>query len=440
MSKILWCLFLLTVVINSKIAAQNDSLDFIKASEYFHEAKVLSDNDNGKLWGIKIYSPILFANPQTHTIIASEQDSAGFLQKKGNVYYGQLPYEINIANTYLNWSGTKWTMLVWPLPENKLQRKILLMHELFHRVQEKLNLPLNNPTNSHLDMKEGRILFRMEWKELISALQAKGDDRTSHIKNAVLLNKYRKEVFPGADTLESQLELNEGLAEYTGYKLSGEPEDSIISFWAKRIKLGEKIPSFVRSFAYITSPMYCFLLDYSGKNWREKISEVKSLPNLLAKSYSIKFKKDVKDEALSFLTSNADAEIMNFEAAREKKMDERLKAYKDKFFHKPVIIFKLENMNVQFDPRNLTPIDSIGTVYPNIRISDNWGILTVTNEAFMASDWKSIMVSLPDNFSYTAGSSTVTSNDWKLEIKKGWALKPIARKDCYTVAREEVKQ
>jgi hypothetical protein len=98
---------------------------------------------------------------------------------------------------------------------------------------------------------------------------------------------------------------------------------------------------------------------------------------------------------------------------------------------------RLENMNVQFDPRNLIPIDSVGTIYPNIRISDNWGILDVKNEAFLASDWKSIIVSLPEKFTFTAGSDTIKTEDWTLEIKKGWTLKSIAKQGCYTVAKEE---
>jgi hypothetical protein len=425
MFKIVWFLCLLPIFFNSKIAAQNDSLDIIKATEYFREARALSDIDNGNLWGIKLYGPILFVNPQTRFIIANEQDSTNNLKKTGEVFCGQFPANLNVANTAINWRGMYWTMLVWPLPENKFQRKILLMHELFHRIQGQLNLPMKNPSSNHLDKKDGRILFRMEWKELLLALQSKDKVSITHIRNAVLMNKYRKEFYPGTDTLESQLEMNEGLAEYTGYKLSGEPEDSIISFWAQRGKLGER--------------MYCFLLDNSGRKWRDKIGEVKSLVNLLAASYSISFKDSVRDEALKYFSTNADPEIMIFEETREKKMEAQTARLKEKFFNKPVLVFKLEDMNVQFDPRNLIPIDTLGTVYPNIRITDNWGILTVTNEAFMASDWKSLIIALPDNFSDKPVSETIKSNDWTLEIKKGWILKPIKRKGSFTLEKEKSK-
>ena len=219
------------------------------------------------------------------------------------------------------------------------------MHELFHRIQDKLNIPMYNDASNHLDKKEGRILFRMEWKELDSALQTKGDTRMAHIRNAILLNKYRKEVFSGADTLESQLELNEGLAEYTGFKLCGEPEDSVLNFWHKWIGYGEQIPSYVRSFAYLSTPMCCYLLDDSGKKWRENIGEVKSLTALLAESYSIIFTSALKDEAYKYFKVNRDPKIADFENAREKKLAGKTLYYKEKFFHSPVIALRLENIS-----------------------------------------------------------------------------------------------
>jgi hypothetical protein len=78
-------------------------------------------------------------------------------------------------------------------------------------------------------------------------------------------------------------------------------------------------------------------------------------------------------------------------------------------------------MNIQFDPQNLIPIENIGTVYPNLRITDNWGILTVTNEALLSSDWQSIWISLPDNYTNQTETGNIKSNDWVLELKKGWS-------------------
>jgi len=48
----------------------------------------------------------------------------------------------------------------------------------------------------------------------------------------------------------------------------------------------------------------------------------------------------------------------------------------------------LENMSISFDPRNLVPLDDVGTVYPNLRITDNWQILSVDSGALGAMKFK----------------------------------------------------
>ena len=55
-------------------------------------------------------------------------------------------------------------------------------------------------------------------------------------------------------------------------------------------------------------------------------------------------------------------------------------------------------MSMQFDPGNLVPMDSLGTVYPNIRIVDDWGILTVSSGgALLSADFSQIALSQPKN-------------------------------------------
>jgi hypothetical protein len=436
MLKNILLIFLFTLLFNSNvILPQNNSSDIKQSLEFFGEAKNLSELDNGNLWGIKLYGPMLFVNPATRFIIANEPDNENYLEKKGEAYCGTLPKEVNIANTSLDWKGKKWTMVILPLPSNKLERTSLMMHELFHRIQGKLNLLQFNTPCNHLDQKDARILLRLEWQELVLAFKTEKQERLIHIKNALTLNKYRKALYSGADTLESQMELNEGLAEYTGLKLSREPVDTIINFEAQKINMADIIPSFVRSFAYISGPLYCFLLDESGVQWRNKITSKTKLTDLLTNAYAIKLSNDSLKEVHELKGYDKYFGIVKFENERELKRQEQITRLKDKFINKPVIIIHLQNMNIQFDPRNLIPIENIGTVYPNLRITDNWGILNVTNEALLSSDWQSIWISLPDNFIDQMISGNIKSPDWVLELKKGWSLKPAERKGSYILSK-----
>ena len=81
-------------------------------------------------------------------------------------------------------------------------------------------------------------------------------------------------------------------------------------------------------------------------------------------------------------------------------------------------------MNISFDPRNITPLENFGTVYPNIRVTDDWGILTVENGALLASDWSKVTVTAPTNISDTI----INGNGWKLELNTEWEVKKIGTK------------
>jgi hypothetical protein len=431
-----YLLFLLLFLFNVNILSQVRQEELNQASEYFREAKTISDNDKGNIWGVTLYGPMLFVNSTTRFIIANEPDKDNFLKKNGDVYCGTLPIEMNISNTALNWKEKKWTMLIWPLPETKSERETLLMHELFHRIQDKINLPMHDPLCNHLDQKDGRILIRLEWRELISALHADKQKRAEYVRNALILNKYRKELYPGADSLETQLEKNEGLAEYTGLKLCGAALENIVEYLTQKVDKIEKVPSLIRSFAYISGPLYCFLLDGCDLPWRNSISGKKSLPDLLSDIYSNDLKNDIKEEAKKFLNSNMDSGIIKYEELREKQQVERIQNLRDKFTNKPVIVVPFQNMNMQFSPGNLIPLENIGTVYPNIRISDNWGILNVTNEGMISEDWKFILISVPEDFNGYSGKEEIKSKDWTLKLNKGWSIGTVGNKGNYILRKD----
>lgn len=275
-----------------------------------------------------------------------------------------------------------------------------------------------------MDKKEGRILLRLEWEELFSALNSGNDERVKHIRSAIILNKYRMKLFPEADSLESRMLLNEGLAEYTGIKLSGAPESVVNNILSDKIKHAEMMPSFVRSFAYISGPLYSFLLDKSGIYWLTNINETSRITEIIRSAFEIIITDDVHDEAQLILNDYKDSDILIFEENRAQKQIEKLEYLKEKFLSKPVLILPLQNMSMQFNPSNLVSIENVGTVYPNIRITDNWGILDVTNGALVSSDFRKVIISLPDDFNQAVDLKRIETDDWVFELKDGWLLKP----------------
>jgi hypothetical protein len=154
---------------------------------------------------------------------------------------------------------------------------------------------------------------------------------------------------------------------------------------------------------------------------------------MLANVYQIEIPQNLKEEVESRSRFYGGDEIKKYEDERERERQKRIENYRKKFVEGPIVVIPLRNMNVQFDPRNLQPLDNLGTVYPNIRISDNWGILTVSNGALMSSNWTKIYVSALNITPENIDTNLIEGDGWKLELNEGWKLVPSERKGDYLV-------
>ena len=128
----------------NRALAQGSPIDTTLASQYFQEAKALCSRDNGKLWGVSLSAPMLFVDHGRRTVVANQADKEGVLTKNGDVFVGQLPANVNIANTATEWAGVKWTMVIFPLPEDKIRRANLMAHEMWHRIQDNIGFPVRS--------------------------------------------------------------------------------------------------------------------------------------------------------------------------------------------------------------------------------------------------------------------------------------------------------
>ena len=72
-----------------------------------------------------------------------------------------------------------------------------------------------------------------------------------------------------------------------------------------------------------------------------------------------------------------------------------------------------------------------GIVYPNIRVTDNWGILTVENGALMSSKWDKISVTIPLKHE----NNHISGDGWTLELKDGNSLTKVETTGNYKLAK-----
>ncbi len=357
--------------------------------------------------------------------MANAPDAKGVLHFNAGVFTGALPPDQVVANTARTWSGTYWTEMVWPLPEDGSERATLMAHELFHHIQGQLALsPASDGDNAQLDTLAGRYLLQLEWRALTKALQSSTDPmQRQAASDALLFRAERYREFPSAAVQERALERNEGLAEYTGVRI-GNPTPAQQNTAAVRdLSRASADSSFVRSFAYATGPAYGLLLDHYDPHWQSKLKSGVGVDTLLWDALKLQLHVDLQGLVTAKAAQYDGAALLSAETAHDTQRREVLAHNQQLFLAGPTLTLPFRHMQVQFNPRNLQPLGNAGTVYPTIRISDEWGVLEVKEGALMKPDWSAAIVVAPPDVS----GNHISGRGWTLELKPGWTLKPGSR-------------
>lgn len=401
--------------------AQQKSIDLRQASQYFAEMKAASGRDSGHLWGHPLYGPMLFVDPDTRFGVANQWDGEGKLSPQGDVFIGRVPPDLGVANTALNWAGVTWTLVMWPLPEHRRDRVRLMAHECFHRVQPQLGIqPAGDVLNSQLDTRDGRTWLQLEFRALQRALWASGLERQHAIADALYFRAYRRSLFPDSGPRENSLEINEGLAEYTGVVLASQSNGEAMSLAEVTLQLAPERSSFVRTFAYVTGPAYGYLLDQSGQSWRSKLQVSSDLSQVLAAKYHIAASPVAQSEAVRRAQAYDGDEMIALENNREAGRQKLVADATARFIDGPVLILPLgPEVQYTFDPNGLMAIDDNTTLYPTTQVTDEWGILRVDNGALLVRDKeRPVRAQVPA----PTGANLQEGDGWKLDLKPGWKL------------------
>ncbi len=405
------------------ISITKDTVLINLADRYFKETKSISDKDDGKFWGLPAYGPIMIVDPEERIIYANEQDSLNSLVRVKDIYIDLLPDTEAVANTSVYWRGKRWTMLLWEsLSKNDLKRNRLIFHELFHSMQDRLGLPLKGGFADYLDQKEGRIYFRLELEALKSALASHGHKRKKDLQNAYNFRMYRYKLFPAAKEIESGMEWSEGLAEFTGVSLS-------------KINVGTKneylrnildsahvfYPSFMRSFAYITGPVYGQLLSEKKPGWQRQITSKDNFPKLLLKTYRLKQVNNLSTEVSSVFNKYNGNLIKLEEEKKEQVQIERIENIRKRYIDGPVLIIPFSNKAIgSFGPNNIIKISDSEIFYQYMEVIDSFGKLTITKGGLKDYSKKQVSVSLTaDNY---LNQQVIKTGEWELQLNKGWKI------------------
>jgi len=403
-------------------ASAQAPIDPTQAATAFAEARNLSDRDAGKLWHTPLYGPILFVDPETNTIATNVLDGNSTLHADHGIFIGALPKNFPVANTAVQWSGTYWTMILWPLPTDSLARQRLMAHELFHRIQAGIHLPPSNPNNPHLDSLNGRLWIELEWRALGVALLSTGHAQDQAIQDAIAFRAHRQSLFPGSQESERSLDLNEGLAEYTGVAASAPDVPSAHWRAASRAISPGATDTFVRSFSYITGPAYGLLLDERLPNWRTHLTPTSDITTLLASTSTPLPPSDAEAHAIPYgiaaLRISETERSIHAEAARAH--------YRTLFIDGPTLtLATTDHLNYSFDPNEVVPLGDAGTVHPTMQVTDDWGSLQAQQGVLLAPSH--VVIAVPPS---TTGAH-ITGPGYTLDLNPGWKIVPSSRSGSY---------
>lgn len=384
------------------------ALDLTSARSAFEELDALCKADGGRLWNRSLCGPTILVDPASRRALA--RDEAGAIEEV------VLPESVGIANTAVEWNGGRWTMVMLPLPEEKLERRALLAHESFHRIQEDLGFPATGPANAHLDSLEGRYWLRLEWRALAAAMRCgcEGDERRERIADALTFRAKRQALFADARSEEQQLEMHEGLAEHTGMAMAEPCLSCRMKAIAKKLEAAERKDGLVRSFAYASGPAWGALLEMQNAGWTLEAKSGDDLGELTRAAWGLAPADAMLAEKRAGRYDAA--KVREEELARDGKKRGEAARLRARFVEGPLLVLPLAQMQMQFDPNGLQPIEGVGTLYRTITLSDAWGTIVAKDGAVISADFTKLIVPV--------------DGDFVLTLAEGW------KRDGGTVVRE----
>jgi hypothetical protein len=402
-----------------------------KASKYFKSIEDICDRDGGKLWGKNIYGPVLFIDRTTRRVVANQPDAEGILKEKDGIYTGFYPRELLIKNAPVIFGGTQYAMAPLPAEEDDYRIKTRAIYGLFHCFQESEGRIPSEYNTNNMDEKEARLWIKLEWKALGKALNSEGDARQLAIRDALVFRGSNRELYNKFAKDETRFETHEGLATFTYTLLCTDSSEEYHKRLFEGLNRVYAMQSYARSYGFIEGALYATLLYDKGFDLKTIRTDTFDLGNAVKELYNITLPSICRDVAGS-LAVNYDIDIIN------KEEEERLAAIRESihkqistFTEKPVVFLELESPYFDFEPEDIHSLDTLGTLYNTIRVSDSWGKLTVDKGGCLVSNnFKYLRITAKG---FKKERNRITGEGWHLLLSDDWEL--IAVRQNYFIRK-----
>jgi hypothetical protein len=394
-----------------------------KANQYFKKVEDACNRDNGKLWGKNLYGPVIFIDRNTRRIIANSPDNEGLLKEKDGIYSGIYPKEMIINNSAVTYGGKLFGMAPLPAEEDEYRIVNRAIHGLFHRFQEMNGYTLSGYMTMNMDEEDARVWIKLEWKALRKALNSQGEEQDLAIRDALIFRGSNHEFYQKYVNDEIKFENFEGLATFTYTLLATATPEEFNKRLMENLDRIYAMQSYSRSYGSIHGALYATLLYCKGFDFTTIRSENIDLGELVRKAYNIELPEVCRDVAGS-LALNYDLETIRAEETkRESDIRERIHRMTSTFTEKPVVYLELESPYFDFELEDIHAMDTLGTLYNKLRVSDNWGKLTVEGGGCLVSNnFKFLRITAKG---FKVDKSRFEGEGWILLLNNEWELVPV---------------
>ena len=417
---IIACLLLLTGCMERQ---QETYLTPEKALRYFSEVEDACNSDNGKLWGKNLFGPVMYIDRNSRKIIANQPDQDGLLKEKDGIYTGTYPRELMINNTAVSYGSTLFAMAPLPMEEDEYRIVSRAIHGLFHCYQESIGFTSSGYNTSNMDEKNARLWIKLEWKALRKAINSEGSEQHLAIRDALVFKGSNREQYPGYIADEIRYENYEGLAAFTYTLLASESHEQSKVRLLEYLDRIYSMPAYSRSYGAVTGALYANLLYSKGYDFKTIRSENVDLADEVKNLYEIQLPEVCRDVAGSIALNYEIGIIQNEETEREADIKERIHRQISTFTEKPVVYFELESPYFDFEDSDIHPMDTLGVLYSVLRVSDNWGKLTVENGGCLVSNnLKFLRITAR---AYKVDKNRIEGEGWHLVLNSGWEMKKM---------------
>jgi hypothetical protein len=402
------------------------------AKKYFREVETICNNDNGRLWGKNLYGPLMFVDRPSRKIFANQPDNMGILEEKDGVYTGDYPKEFIIQNQPQLIGGKLFGVVSLPAQEDDYRIKTRAIRSFYHCFQKSVGLTPVDYNTKHMDDKNARLWLKLEWRALRNAINYDGETRLLALRDALIFKGARQELYPRYRIDENRFEDYEGLATFTSFTLC---EDTVGESKRKLIEYLDRAytyQSYGRNYGFIHGALYAFLAHEKGFDFKTISSDTTDLGHIVKTLYKIQLPEICRDVAGSLALSYDIESIYKEEDQRLADIKKRIHDEVSYFTEKPIVYLELESPYFDFEPEDIRSLDTLGTIYATMRVSDNWGKLTVDKGGCLVSyNFKYLRITAKNikenkNHIYGEGWNLLLNNDWEMvKVEQNYFIRKL---------------